>query len=84
MANLHKYSKHLQWALPLIVVVFNFIDLQWMLSHEPGLPEAVVTRFKLLLLPGSWFFGAPIAILVNCAIADLLGEFLSSVLKPKT
>jgi len=71
--NLRKYSKHLHSALPVIVVLFNFIDLQWMLGHEPGLSDAVVRRFELLLLPGSLFFAAPIAILLNCGIAAFIG-----------
>jgi hypothetical protein len=49
---LRKYSKHLPWALPAIVFLFDFVDMQWMFSHEPGLSEEVVTRFQLLLLPG--------------------------------
>ena len=70
---LRKYSKHLPWALPAIVFLFDFVDMQWMFSHEPGLSEEVVTRFQLLLLPGTLFFSALPAILFNCGLAALVG-----------
>ena len=69
-----KYSKHLPWALPAIVFLFDFVDMQWMFSHEPGLSEEVVTRFQLLLLPGTLFFSPLPAILFNCGLAALVGS----------
>src|SRR3977135_2239506 len=48
-----KYSKHLPWVLPAMVFLFDFVDMQWMFSHEPGLSYDVVRRFQLLLLPGT-------------------------------
>ena len=74
---LRKYFKHLPWALPAIVFLFDFVDMQWMFSHEPGLSYEVVRRFQLLLLPGTLFFSPLPAILLNCGLAALVGTFLS-------
>ena len=79
-----KYSKHLQWALPATVFLFDFLDMQWMFSHEPALSYEVVTRFRLLLLPGTLLFTPVPAILLNCGIAALIGTFRSLVLKPNS
>ena len=78
---LRKYSKHLAWALPLMVFLFDFVDMQWMFSHEPGLSYEVVRRFQLLLLPGTLFFSPLPAILLNCGLAALVGIFLSPLAK---
>jgi len=51
-----KYFKHLPWVLPAVVFAFDFVDLQWMFSHEPGLTYEVVQRFLFFLLPGTLFF----------------------------
>jgi hypothetical protein len=74
-----KYSKHLPWALPAMVFLFDFVDMQWMFSHEPGLSYEVVRRFQLLLLPGTFFFAPLPAILLNCGLAALVGTLLSLV-----
>jgi hypothetical protein len=71
--TLRKYSKHLPWALPAMVFLFDLVDMQWMFSHEPGLSYEVVRRFQLLLLPGTLFFSPLPAILFNCGIAALVG-----------
>lgn len=76
---LRKYSKHLPWALPAIVFLFDFVDMQWMFSHEPGLSYEVVRRFQLLLLPGTLFFSPLPAILFNCGLAALVGTITSLV-----
>ena len=78
---LNKYFKHLPWALPGMVFLFDFVDMQWMFSHEPGLSYEVVKRFKLLLLPGTLFFSPLPAILLNCGLAALVGTFLSLLVK---
>jgi hypothetical protein len=78
---LSKYFKHLPWALPGIVFLFDFVDMQWMFSHEPGLSYEVVRRFQLLLLPGTLFFSPLPAILLNCGLAALVGTFLSLLAK---
>jgi len=74
---LRKYSKHLVWALPLTVFLFDFVDMQWMFSHEPGLTDEVVMRYQLLLLPGILFFPPLPAILFNCVLAGLIGAVAS-------
>jgi hypothetical protein len=79
-----KYSKHLPWALPALVFLFDFVDMQWMFSHEPGLSYEVVRRFQLLLLPGALFFTPLPAILLNCGLAALVGTFLFLIFKPKS
>jgi hypothetical protein len=78
---LRKCFKHLPWALPAIVFLFDFVDMQWMFSHEPGLSYEVVRRFQLLLLPGTLFFSPLPAILLNCGLAALAGTFLSLLAK---
>ena len=78
---LRKYFKHLPWALPAIVFIFDFVDMQWMFSHEPGLSYEVVRGFQLLLLPGTLFFSPLPAILLNCGLAALVGIFLSPLAK---
>jgi hypothetical protein len=77
--TLRKYTKHLPWALPTMVFLFDFVDMQWMFSHEPGLSYEVVRRFQLLLLPGTFFFTPLPAILLNCGLAALVGTLLSLV-----
>src|SRR5258706_949503 len=69
---LRKYSKHLAWALPLMEFLFDFVDMQWMFSHEPGLTDEVVMRYQLLLLPGILFFPPLPAILFNSVLAGLI------------
>ena len=76
---LRKYSRHLPWALPAIVFLFDFVDMQWMFSHEPGLSYEVVRRFQLLLLPGALFFSPLPAIVFNCGLAALVGTITSLV-----
>lgn len=76
---LRKYSKHLPWALPTIVFLFDFVDMEWMFSHEPSLSYEVVRRFQLLLLPGTLFFSPLPAILFNCGLAALVGIITSLV-----
>ena len=70
---LRKYSKHLPWALPAIVFLIDFVDMQWMFSHDPGLSDEVVMRFQLLLLPGTLFFNPLPAMLFNCGLAAVVG-----------
>lgn len=82
--TLRKYSKHLPWALPVIVFLFDFVDLQWMFSHEPGLSYEVVRRFQLLLLPGTLFFTPAPAIMINCGLAALVGTVAFLVVKPRS
>jgi len=82
--TLRKYSKYLPWALPAIVFLFDFVDLQWMFSHEPGLSYEVVRRFRLLLLPGTLFFTPQPAILFNCVVAALVGTLAFLVAKPRS
>ncbi len=76
-----KYFKHLPWALPVLVFLFDFADMQWMFSHEPGLTYEVVHRFMLFLFPGSLFFTAMSAILFNCGLAAVVGTIASFILK---
>lgn len=76
-----KYFKHLPWALPALVFLFDFADMQWMFSQEPGLTYAVVQRFMFFLLPGSLFFTAMPAILFNCGLAAVVGAIASFILK---
>jgi hypothetical protein len=76
-----KYFKHLPWALPAIVFLFDFADMQWMFSHEPGLSYEVVRRFQLLLLPGTLFFSPLVAILFNCGLAAAAGSIAFRVAK---
>ena len=80
---LREYSKHLPWALPIAVFLFDFLDLQWMFSHEPGLSYEVVRRFQLLLLPGTLFFAPLPAILFNCVFAVLVGIVTTRIFKIK-
>jgi hypothetical protein len=76
--------KKLPWALPAIVFLFDFVDFQWMFSHEPGLTEGVVRRFQLLLLPGI-LFAAPVgAVIINCGLAALVGTVAVLVFRPKS
>lgn len=81
--NLRKYFKYLPWALPTLVFLFDFADLQWMFSHEPGLTGEVVRRFQLFLLPGTLFFTPGGAILFNCGLAALAGTIASFAAKGK-
>jgi hypothetical protein len=76
-----KYFKHLPWALPALVFLFDFADMQWMFSHEPGLTYEVVQRFVLFLLPGSLFFAAMPAILFNCVLAAVVGTVVFLIAK---
>jgi hypothetical protein len=69
---IRKHFKHLPWALPATVFLFDFLDMQWMFSHEPALTDEVVRRFQLLLLPGTLFFRPLAAILFNCGVAALV------------
>ena len=78
---LRKYSKHLPWALPTIDFLFDFVDMQWMFSHEPDLSEEVATRFQLPLLPGTLFFSPLPAILFNCGLAALVGTIGSLLVR---
>jgi hypothetical protein len=81
---LRECSNHPPWALPAMAFLFDFVDIQWMFSHEPGLGYEVVKRFQLPLLPGTLFFTPLPAILLNCVIAALLGTFLFLILKSKS
>jgi hypothetical protein len=73
---IRKHFKHLPWALPAIIFLFDFADMQWMFSHEPGLSYEVVRRFQLMLLPGTLFFSPVPAILFNCGLAALVGTIV--------
>jgi hypothetical protein len=58
-----------------MVLLFDFVDMQWMFSHA-GLTYAVVRRYQLLLLPGTLFFTPTPAILFNCVFAAMVGTIL--------
>ena len=73
---IREHFRHLPWALPAIVLLFDFVDMQWMFSHEPGLSYEVVKRFQLLLLPGTLFFSPLPAMLLNCGLAALVGTIV--------
>jgi len=75
-----RYFKHLPWALPALVFVFDFVDMQWMFSHEPGLTYEVVQRFLWFLLPGTLFFKAGPAVMFNCGLAAVIGAIASLIL----
>jgi hypothetical protein len=59
-----------------VVSLFDFVDIQRMLRHEPGLTYAVVGRYQLLLLPGTFFFSPSPAILLNRSLAALVGTIM--------
>jgi len=75
-----RYFKHLPWALPALVFLFDVADMEWMFSHEPSLTSEVVRRSQLLLLPGSLFCSAIPAILFNCGLAMVIGTIASWIL----
>ena len=82
--TLRRNLKKLPWALPAVVFLFDFVDFQWMFSHEPGLTEAVVRRFQLLLLPGILFATPVLAVLINCGLAALVGTIAVLVFRLKS
>jgi hypothetical protein len=75
-----RYFKHLPWALPVLVFLFDVADMEWLFSHEPSLTSEVVWRSQLLLLPGSLFGSAIPAILLNCGLAMVIGTVASWIL----
>ena len=65
----------LPWALPLIVFLFDFADMQWLnwMFHHERLTHQSVERFMWLLLPGSLLFLPKHAILFNSCLAAVVG-----------
>jgi len=58
---------------PLFFTVKDFLAIQYLWSHEPGITEEVANNFALLLLPGTLFFVAGSAPVVNLAFGIVLG-----------
>ena len=57
---------------PLFFTVKDFLAIQYLWSHEPGITEEVANNFALLLLPGTLFFVAGSAPVVNLAFGIVL------------
>jgi hypothetical protein len=55
------------------VFVWDFVALQWVFAHEPGITARVVFYFDLALLPGTLLFSPMPAMLFNCGLAYLVG-----------
>jgi hypothetical protein len=81
MPQHHKYLRHSPWVLPTVVFLFEFADMQWMFSHEPGLSGHVVLEFQRALLPGTLFLTPIWAILFNCGIAFVIGAFVARLVR---
>jgi len=61
---------------PMFFIVKDFIAIQIMWSHEPGISEEVAHNFALHLLPGTLFFIAAYAPVVNFGFGILIGVLL--------
>ncbi len=59
--------------LPALVFVRDFLAWEYIFSFEPGITEQAVYRGKLFMLPGSLVGGGFVPLLINLAIAVVVG-----------
>ena len=82
MTNTPKHRDKPSWLWlwlvtpPVFFMMKDFIAIQIMWSHEPGITEEVASDFGLHLLPGTLFVIAASAPVVNLGFGILLGVFL--------
>jgi hypothetical protein len=62
--------------LPALIFVRDFIAWQYIFSFEPGITAEAVYRGKLFMLPGSLISGGLAPMVVNLAIALVVGLLL--------
>jgi len=73
MARFTDRAEWLLLVLPVCLSLWDIAALQWVLAQEPGITALVVFYFDLALLPGTLLFSPIPAMLLNCALASLIG-----------
>ena len=80
---LKRNADALPFLLPAFVLLFYVFATVVVLSHEPGITAKDALVYNLMLLPGGLVFSAGPAILLNLALAGMVGLLLSRRLKSK-
>ena len=81
MHFLRRNANALPFLLPASVFLFAIFATMVVLSHEPGITAKDALVYNLMLLPAGLLFSAMPAIVLNVALAVVVGLLLSKRLK---
>jgi uncharacterized membrane protein len=73
MRFLKRNADAMPFLIPAFILFFDLFASVLLLRHEPGVTASDVAIYHLMLLPGSVFFSAGTAILLNIALGIPLG-----------